>query len=73
MQRRIYHILRGEDVNNVNEVDEFMNGNFFVSKWEGRALTESPAWRFSSDIATEKMTKEVVFNGKCMQWEYEKT
>ena len=43
MQRELYNIFRGEDPININSNDEFVDGNVFVSKWQGRALTDSPA------------------------------
>ena len=43
----------------INREDEFVDGNFFVSKWQARALTESPDWKISSDIATAVVKKFV--------------
>ncbi len=62
----------GEEPRNINNDDEFGNGDYSISKLEGQALTGSPAWKFSSDVATNLMTEKVVFlHHKCMQWEDE--
>ena len=36
MQRRLYDIFRGQDPNNTNRDEQFVDGKFFVSKWQGR-------------------------------------
>ena len=40
--------------------DEPIDGGFFISRWEAMAVTDSSAWQFASQIATERMTAEIV-------------
>lgn len=70
MQLHIHAIFTVIDPLNEAE-DEPIDGGFFISRWEVQAVRDSPAWRFASQIADERMLGEIVdFRHYCNNRDY---